>query len=164
MPGQQLALVGSMHDLYALLEIPQSNMQYVAVGQRVEVDTRNGIIQGEVSRVEPVVNNGTIQVEVTLTSGLTANARPELNIAGTILTQKLENALYIQKPMNAAINSHSTLYRVDDDGDIAHATTLQFGAETNDNIQIVSGAAVNQRFILSDMSQWEDHDTVAIVQ
>jgi multidrug resistance efflux pump len=164
MPGQQLTLVGSMHDLYALLEIPQSNMQYVAVGQRVEVDTRNGIIQGEVSRVEPVVNNGTIQVEVTLTSGLTDNARPELNIAGTILTQKLENALYIQKPMNAAINSHSTLYRVDDDSDIAHATTLQFGAGTNDNIQIVSGAAVNQRFILSDMSQWEDHDTVAIVQ
>lgn len=163
-PGQQLALVGSMNDLYALIEIPQSNMQYVAMGQQVEVDTRNGIINGEVSRVEPVVSDGTIQVEVALTSELTDNARPELNVAGTIYTQKLENALYIQKPMNVANNSNSTLYRVDDDGDIAHATTLQFGAETKDNIQIVSGAAVNQRFILSDMSQWQDHDSIAITQ
>ena len=163
-PGQQLALVGSMDTLYALLDIPQSSMQYVDVGQRVEIDTRNGAISGQVARVEPVVNNGTVQVEVTLISELTDNARPELNIAGTIYTQTLENALYIQKPLNVANDSTHTLFRVDNDSNLAHATTLQFGIETKDSIQIISGASVNQRFILSDMSQWEEHNTIAIRQ
>lgn len=163
-PGQQLALVGSMDTLYALLDIPQSSMQYVDVGQRVEIDTRNGAISGQVARVEPMVNNGTVQVEVTLISELTDNARPELNIAGTIYTQTLENALYIQKPLNVANDSTHTLFRVDNDSNLAHATTLQFGIETKDSIQIISGASVNQRFILSDMSQWEEHNTIAIRQ
>lgn len=104
--GQQLALVGSMESLYAILDIPQSSMQYVDVGQQVEIDTRNGAISGQVVRVEPLVNNGT-----------------------------------------------NTLYRVDNDSNLVHATTLQFGVETKDSIQVVSGALIHQRFILSDMSQ-----------
>ena len=161
-PGQQLALVGSLSALYALLEIPQSNMQNVAVGQHVDIDTRSGLVDGQVARVEPVISNGTIQVEVAILGELTNNARPELNIAGTIYTQMLTNTLYIQKPMNVATNGSVSLFRVEQDGDLATATQLQFGAETKDNIQIVSGASLHQRYILSDMSQWQEYDTLAI--
>ena len=162
--GQQLALVGSMSQLYALVNIPQANMQHVKLEQKVSIDTRNGLISGTVTRVEPLVTNGSIQVEVSLISELTANARPELNIAGTIFTGTLENVLYLQKPINSKANSNSTLFRLDDASDIAYATTLQFGAETKDTIQIVSGASINQRFILSDMSRWQSHTAIAVVQ
>lgn len=162
--GQELALVGSMSELYALINIPQANMQHVAMDQPVEIDTRTGVIQGKVSRVEPMVTNGSIQVEVMLTSELTNNARPELNIAGTISTGTLRDVLYVQKPINTKQGSQSRLYRLDEDGQSAFATTLQFGAETKDTIEIVSGATVNQRFILSDTSRWQDHDEIAIVQ
>lgn len=162
--GQQLALVGSMSQLYALINIPQANMQHVELKQNVSIDTRNGLISGLVTRVEPRVTNGSIQVEVSLSGELTANARPELNIAGTISTGTLENVLYVRKPINSKAHSSQTLFRVDDTGETAYATTLQFGAETKDTIQIVSGASVNQRFILSDMSRWQSHTAVAIVQ
>lgn len=162
--GQELALVGSMSELYALINIPQANMQHVAMDQPVEIDTRAGLIQGKVSRVEPMVNNGSIQVEVMLTGELTDNARPELNIAGSISTGTLKDVLYVQKPINTTQGSQSRLYRIDEDGQSAFATTLQFGAETKDTIEIVSGATVNQRFILSDTSRWKDHDEIAIVQ
>jgi len=66
--------------------------------------------------------------------------------------------------MNTKQGSQSKLYRLDEDGQSALATTLQFGAETKDTIEIVSGASVNQRFILSDMSRWQDHEKIAIVQ
>jgi len=162
--GQELALVGSMSELFALINIPQANMQHVAMDQPVEIDTRAGLIQGKVSRVEPMVNNGSIQVEVMLTSELTDNARPELNIAGRISTGTLKDVLYVQKPINTKQGSQSRLYRIDEDGQSAFATTLQFGAETKDTIEIVSGATVNQRFILSDTSRWQEHDEIAIVQ
>jgi len=162
--GQELALVGSKDELYALINIPQANMQHVAMQQAVKIDTRAGVIEGKVSRVEPMVNNGSIQVEVMLTSALTNNARPELNISGTISTGTLKDVLYVQKPMNTKQGSQSKLYRLDEDGQSALATTLQFGAETKDTIEIVSGASVNQRFILSDMSRWQDHEKIAIVQ
>ncbi len=162
--GQQLALVGSMSQLYALVNIPQANMQHVAINQVVDIDTRAGSIAGLVTRVEPRVTNGSIQVEVTLTSELTDNARPELNISGNILTNTLNNVLYVQKPINSHPNSEGTLYQLDNSGETAHATTLQFGAETKDTIQVVSGASVNQRFILSDMSRWKNHTAIALVQ
>lgn len=162
--GQQLALVGSMSQLYALINIPQANMQHVALNQIVSIDTRAGLISGQVSRVEPVVNNGSIQVEVALTSALTNNARPELNIAGNISTGTLTDVLYVEKPVNSQAGSQSMLFKLDESGSNAIATTLQFGAETKDTIQIVSGASVNQRFILSDMSRWQEHAAVAIVQ
>lgn len=162
--GQQLALVGSMSQLYALVNIPQANMQHVEMAQAVTIDTRAGLITGNVSRVEPIITNGSIQVEVTLTGELTANARPELNIAGTISTGTLSNVLYLQKPINSKPDSEAIMFRVDGSESNAFATPLQFGAETKDTIQIVSGASVNQRFILSDMSRWQDQTAITIVQ
>lgn len=163
-PGQQLALVGSMSELYALINIPQANMRHVALQQNVNIDTRSGHISGVVSRIEPMVTNGSIQVEVTLHGDLTENARPELNIAGTISTGTLENVLYVQKPINGKAGAEGILYLLDESGKTAVATTLQYGAETKDTIQIVSGASVNQRFILSDMSRWKEHSALSIVQ
>lgn len=163
-PGQQLALVGSMSELYALINIPQTNMRHVEMDQSVQIDTRSGIIPGYVSRIEPMVTNGSIQVEVTLNGELTANARPELNVSGNINTGTLKNVLYVQKPINSQPRAEGVLYRLDDSGGRAIATKLQYGAETKDKIQIVSGASVNQRFILSDMTRWKAHTALSIVQ
>ena len=163
-PGQQLALVGSMAELYALIDIPQANMHHVELNQTVHIDTRSGMIPGYVSRIEPLVTNGSIQVEVTLDGELTENARPELNVAGKISIGTLENVLYVQKPINGKPDSQGVLFRLDESGSTATATTLQYGAETTDTIQIVAGASINQRFILSDMTRWKDHSALSIVQ
>ncbi len=162
-PGQQLALVGSMSELYALVNIPQAHMQHVAMEQKVTIDTRSGVTTGYVSRIEPVITNGSIQVEVTLTSELTENARPELNISGIIEIGTLSNVLYVQKPINSKPGAEGMLYRLDESGETAIATTVRYGAETKDTIQIVSGASVAQRFILSDMSRWKEHSALSIL-
>ena len=162
-PGQQLALVGSMSELYALINIPQANMHLVELNHTVKIDTRSGTIAGYVTRIEPMVNNGSIQVEITLNGQLTSNARPELNVAGEISIGTLEDVLYVQKPINSRPDSEGILYRLDAAGSTAEATTLMFGAETTDKIQIVAGASLNQHFILSDMTRWQEHSLLSIV-
>ena len=53
-PGDELARVSDPTHLKAELKIPEALVNDVAVGQRGEVDTRNGVIEGAVSRIDPV--------------------------------------------------------------------------------------------------------------
>ncbi|ALO44184.1 HlyD family secretion protein [Pseudoalteromonas phenolica] len=161
--GEQLALVGSTTDLYALLNVPQSKMQSIQLAQAVIINTRRGEISGEVIRIDPVINNGNIQVEVALNGALTDNARPELNIEGTIAVGQLANALFIKKPVNVKAFSNSTLFKLTDNGS-AIATPIQFGAATDEQIQILAGAQAHEQFILNDMTRWQAHTHIAIVK
>ncbi|MDP5215453.1 efflux RND transporter periplasmic adaptor subunit [Pseudoalteromonas tunicata] len=161
--GQQLVLVGSTTDLYALLNVPQATMQQVELGQVVTINTRAGVISGAVSRIDPVINNGSVQVEVALTSLLTANARPELNIEGIIETGVRRNVLFIDKPVNVSPFSEATLFLLNEEKDSAMATHVQFGEQTNDKIEIVAGAKLADQFILSDMSRWLAFSTLTVI-
>ena len=161
--GEQLALVGSTTDLYALLNVPQSKMQSIQLAQAARINTRRGEIKGEVIRIDPVINNGNVQVEVALNGELTDNARPALNIEGTIAVGQLQDALFIKKPVNVKAFSNSTLFKLTDNGS-AIATPVQFGAATDEQIQILAGAEPNEQFILNDMTRWQAHTHIAIVK
>lgn len=161
--GQQLALVGSTTDLYALLSVPQATMQQVALSQSVQINTRSGFITGKVSRIDPMINNGSVQVEVALNGALTNNARPELNIEGVINTGIRRNVLYIDKPINASPFSDATVFQLNQARDRAIAKQLQFGHQTNDKIEIVAGAKLAEQFILSDMSRWQAFTTLNVI-
>lgn len=160
--GQQLALVGSATDLYALVDVPQSQIQAVSLGQSAVVDTRAGIIQAEVTRIDPIINGGNVRIELSLKSELPLSARPELNITAEIETGLIKNALYIEKPVNAKPHTHVNLFRLDKDGELAVVTAIEYGIESQDKIQIVSGATAAERFILSDMSRWQSHTQISV--
>jgi hypothetical protein len=42
------------------------------MGQKAEIDTRNGVIPGRVSRSDPAAQNGTVTVDVALEGALPA--------------------------------------------------------------------------------------------
>ena len=65
-PGQVLAKVSRPGRLKAVLKVPETQAKDVAIGQAVDVDTRNGIVKGDVLRIDPVVQNGTVDVDVHL--------------------------------------------------------------------------------------------------
>jgi HlyD family secretion protein len=60
------------------------------VGQLASVDTRNGIIAGLVTRVDPAVQNGTVTADVKLEDQLPKGARPDLSVEGTIEIEDLK--------------------------------------------------------------------------
>ena len=109
-----------------------------------------------------MVTQNTIAVEVALESELPQNARPELNIDGVIAIGELKNVLYLQKPVNAAPNSLTSLFRLETDQTKAYAVDIRYGQETGEFIQILAGAQPNESYILSDVSRWQDVSTVSI--
>jgi HlyD family secretion protein len=160
--GEQVALVGSLETLYAMLNISQSQMALVELNQAVVIDTRGGTIEGEVIRINPVVTQGRITVEVALNGALPSNARPELNIDGVISTGLLTNATYIKKPVNASAGMRATLFKLSDERNQAEQVEVTYGQESGEYIQLVSGATVAQTFVLSDMSRWQEVPVVTI--
>jgi multidrug resistance efflux pump len=150
--GQEVALIGSVDELIALVRVPQSKAQQIIIGQKAIVDTRRDKINGTVSRIDPVVVENTVEVEIALPNKLPASARPQLNVDATIVTDTLTNITYMNRPVNAKANSGNQLFRVDDSNDHAVRTAVKFGKEAGRYIEIIEGGKVDDVFIVSDLS------------
>ena len=96
--GANLARVARPGDLMAELRIAETQAKDVALGQPVKVDTRNGIVDGKVLRVDPAVQNGTVQVDVELDGKLPPGARPDLSVDGTIEIERLRRRALCRPP------------------------------------------------------------------
>jgi HlyD family secretion protein len=158
--GQKLALVGGTDKLLALANVAQSQVDRIQVGQTVEINTRGGIANGSVARIDPIVKEGSVLVEIEITGKLPENARPELNVDVLIHTGKLTNACFIERPVNSQTGSSMTMFRELVQGDKAEAIKVSFGEQTDQYIQILSGALEGDKLILSDTSLWENEKTL----
>jgi len=150
--GQEIALIGSVQELIALVRVPQSKAQQIFIGQKTIIDTRRDKIIGTVSRIDPVVVENTVEVEIALPDQLPASARPQLNVDAVIITDTLANITYVERPVNGKANSNSSLFRLNDSNNSATRTLVKFGKEAGRYIEIIEGGKVNDIFIVSDLS------------
>src|SRR5271170_1127885 len=116
LPGTMLAKVVQPDHLIAELKVPETQARDVQIGQPGLVDTHNGTVTGNVSRVDPAVQNGTVTVDVKLTGDLPKGARPDLSVDGTIDLERLDNVLYVGRPAFGQENSTINLFKLGPDG------------------------------------------------
>ncbi len=154
--GGEVALIGSVTDLIALIRVPQSQIQQVKIGQTVVIDTRRDKIEGQVSRIDPIVSDNTVEVEVALPDNLPASARPQSSVDGEIIAESLQNVLYLKRPAGTKSNQNMNLYQVQSDNQQATLNQIQFGAQAGQFMQVQSGAKAGDKFIISDLSNLYD--------
>ena len=90
-PVQILAKVAQQSNQKAELKIAETQAKDILIGQVAQIDTRNGVIDGKVSRIDPAVQNGTVTVDVRLIGELPNGARPDLSVDGTIELERLDD-------------------------------------------------------------------------
>ena len=161
-PGQNLARVADPGRLKAELRIPETQAKDVEVGQLAQIDTRNGIVAGRVSRKDPAATNGTVTVDVTLTAALPRGAGPDLSVDGTIQLERLESALQVGRPAFGQENSTLALFKVVDAAGNAERVQVRVGRSAVNTIEITSGLNVGDKVVLSDMSAWDAVDRVRL--
>ena len=83
-PGDVLAKVAQPWKLMARLNIAETQAKDIVLGQKAEVDTRNGIVPGHVIRIDASIVNGTRTVDCKLDGQLPPGAVPDLSVDGTI--------------------------------------------------------------------------------
>ncbi|HET7786639.1 MAG TPA: HlyD family efflux transporter periplasmic adaptor subunit [Myxococcales bacterium] len=161
-PGQLLAKVVQPERLKAVLRIPETQARDLALHLPATIDTRNGIVKGEVSRISPAANQGSVEVDVSLPAELPRGARPDLTVEGTIEIERLVNVLYVGRPAGAQPNGQVELFKLVNGGDEAHRVKVKLGRSSVSTVEVLEGLAEGDAVILSDMSQWDTTDRVRL--
>lgn len=160
--GINLARVARPDVLMAELRIPETQVKDVAIGQDVNVDTRNGVVAGKVMRIDPAVLNGTVLVDVDLVGALPPGARPDLSVDGTIQIERLDDVLYVGRPAYGQPESEVRLFKLDVESGIAQRVPVRLGRASVNLIEVQQGLAPGDQIILSDTSQWDEYDRLRI--
>lgn len=160
--GALLAKVADPNRLKAVLQIPETQMKDVRIGQDAFVDTRNGIIPGRVIRIDPAAQNGTVGVDVALLGPLPQGARAELSVDGTIEIQKVNDVVYMDRPVSGEPDATIGIFKVDPDGKAATRVNVKLGRASVNTIEVRDGLKVGDQVILSDMSQYDSYPRIRL--
>ena len=161
-PGTNLARVADPKKLKAEIKIAETQAKDVTIGQKATIDTRNGVVNGHVSRIDPSVVNGTVTVDVAITDPLPNGARPDLSVDGTVELENLKDVLYVGRPVHGQADSTIGIFKIIDDGSEAVRVNVKLGRSSVNTIEILQGLKVGDKVILSDMSAWDNFDRVRL--
>ncbi|MCY1056587.1 HlyD family efflux transporter periplasmic adaptor subunit [Nannocystis sp. SCPEA4] len=160
--GALLAKIARPDRLKAQLAIPETLAKDMQPGLRAHVDTRNGMIDGEVVRVDPAASKGTVTVDVALTGPLPRGARPDLTIVGTVELERLADVLHVRRPAFVQPDSTMGIFRLDAAGPYATRVNVQFARTSATTVEIVAGLTEGDRIILSDMTEYDAANQVQL--
>jgi HlyD family secretion protein len=154
-PGANLARVADPGRLKAELKIAETQAKDIEIGQMAEIDTRNGVMAGIVSRKDPAAANGTVTVDVSLTGELPRGAVPDLSVDGTIQLERLENILYVGRPSLGQEQSTVGLFKLTNAAGDAERVQVSLGKSSVNAIEVKQGLNDGDQVVLSDMSAWD---------
>ncbi|MDG1752208.1 MAG: HlyD family efflux transporter periplasmic adaptor subunit [Thalassotalea sp.] len=153
-PGQEVALIGSNQELIAEIKVSQNQASLVQLGQKVKIDTRQTIIIGTVSRIDPIVEQNTVRIDVSLPKTLPESAKPQQNIDAEIIAKTLINIKYIERPANIQSQSSVYLYQLNEGQNSATKKSIMLGEKTGRYIEVLSSVGKGEQFIISDLSNY----------
>jgi HlyD family secretion protein len=157
-PGANLARVVDPTRLKAQLQVAETQIRDVVIGQKAEIDTRSGVSRGRVVRIDPAARNGTVTVDVALDEALPRGARPDMGVDGTIELERLDNVLYVGRPAFAQEATKMSLFRLSPDRAGATLTPVELGRSSVNTVEVVRGLNVGDCVVLTDMSQYAEYD------
>jgi HlyD family secretion protein len=160
--GANLARIARPNLLLARLRVPEVQAKDLRVALTAQIDTRDGMVKGAISRIDPAVREGSVTVDVSLNGTLPPGARPDLSIEGSILLGRLRNVLHVARPPLASPHTRTAMFVIKRGADIAQRLPVELGAVSGGRIVIVSGLEPGDELILSDTSQWKTHDALRI--
>ena len=161
-PGATVARVANPARLKAEIKVAETQAKDIQFDQRAEIDTRNGVIPGHVIRIDPAVQNGTVTVDVALDGPLPKGARPDLSVDGTIQLERLDNVLYVGRPVQGQPESTIGLFKIVDGGKEAVRVHVKLGRTSVSAIVVLDGLQVGDQVILSDMSAYDAYARVRL--
>ena len=160
-PGGTLAKVAQPTPLKAELKVSETQAKDLLLGQKATVDTRNGLVEGKVIRIDPAVQNGTVTVDVGLDGPLPKGARPDLSVEGIIELDHADDAVFVGRPVQAQSNSEGTLFRLTSGGE-AVRVKVRYGRGSVSTIEVLEGLQPGDQVVLSDASPWDGTDRIRI--
>ncbi len=160
--GDNLARVADPTKLKAQIKIAETQAKDIQPKQQAIIDTRNGVVKGHVTRVDPAVEQGTVTVDVAFDESLPKGARPDLSVDGTIELERLDNVVFVGRPAFGQENNTVGMFKLVPGSNEAVRTPVKLGKSSVNTIEIVSGLNPGDQVILSDTSAWDSHERIRL--
>src|ERR1043166_6829379 len=160
--GLNIARVAEPASLKAVLRVAETQIKDVRIGQPVVIDTRNGMIQGTVARIDPAAREGTFDVDASLIGPLPPSARPDLSVDGTIELERLKDVLKVGRPAFGQANQTIGMFVLTPDGTEAVRTKVTLGRNSVSTVEIVDGLKEGDKVIISDTSALDSYNRIRL--
>ena len=160
--GDNLARVANPTKLKAEVKIAETQAKDIQINQIASIDTRNGIVPGHVTRVDPAVEQGTVRVDVAIDGELPKGARPDLSIDGTIELERLNDVIFVGRPAFGQENNTVGIFKLVSGSSEAVRTPVKLGKSSVNTIEIQGGLQPGDQVILSDTSAWDAHERIRL--
>jgi beta-lactamase regulating signal transducer with metallopeptidase domain len=141
--------------------LPRQNAT-VACAVVLESMNTQCLVKGHVSSVSSEVVNGIVSVDVSLDGPLPQGVATDLTVDATIDIGKLDNILYVGRPVHATENSTVALFKLVNDGAGAVRVKVKLGRTAVNTIEVLDGLKEGDKVILSDMSTYDNADRIRI--
>ena len=161
-PGTNIARVADPASLKAVLRVAETQISGVRIGQPVIVDTRNGLIQGTVSRIDPAAREGTFEIDASLIGPLPPSARPDLSVDGTIELERLKDVLKVGRPAFGQAQQTIGMFVLSPDGSEAERRSVKLGRNSVSQIEILDGLKEGDQVIISDTTALDSYNRIRI--
>jgi beta-lactamase regulating signal transducer with metallopeptidase domain len=148
--------------LVARVALPAVVSAEVRPNQNATVDTRKGLVKGHVTGINASSPDGIRTVFVALDGPLPEGAGADLEIDATIDIEKLDNILYVGRPVHAQANSTVSLFKIAKGGAEAERVNVKLGRSSVNAIEVLDGLKEGDKVILSDMSDYDKADRIHI--
>jgi HlyD family secretion protein len=160
--GDNLARVADPTKLKAQIKVAETQAKDIQIGQKAVIDTRNGVVDGRVTRVDPAVEQGTVTVEIAIDGELPKGARPDLSVDGTIELERLNDVVYVGRPAFGQENNTVGVFKLVTGSNEAVRTPVKLGKSSVNTIEILNGLQPGDQVILSDTSAWDSHERIRL--
>jgi HlyD family secretion protein len=160
--GDNLARVADPTKLKAQVKIAETQAKDIQIDEKATIDTRNGVVNGHVIRVDPAVEQGTVTVDVAIDGELPKGARPDLSVDGTIELERLNDVIYVGRPAFGQENNTVGIFKLVAGSNEAVRTPVKLGKSSVNTIEIVNGLQPGDQVILSDTSAWDSHERIRL--
>jgi beta-lactamase regulating signal transducer with metallopeptidase domain len=149
-------------NLIAKVLLPESMTKEVHANQNATISTEKGpLATGHVTSVSREVVNGTVTVDIAVDA---VPAKFPIQIDATIDVEKLDNVLYVGRPVHAGEsptgNSSFSLFKIVKDGTEAVRVDVKLGRASVNTIEVLDGLKEGDKIILSDMSTYDNADRI----
>jgi HlyD family secretion protein len=161
--GTAVAKVAEPGRLKAQLKVAETQAKDIVLGQIASIDTRPVKVSGRVVHIDPAAIQGTVTVDIQLDGELPKGARPDLSVDGTIEIERLDDVLYVQRPVNGQANTTIQLFKILPSGE-AIRTRVKIGRVSVNSIEIEEGLVEGDEAIMSDMSAYDAYDRLRVTK
>lgn len=159
-----LARTDDSGNLVAMVRLPDFMVRDVQLNQNATVGchSQKAIFEakGHVSHISPLSANGVRSVDIALDARLPDLVVADVQITGTIDIEKLDDVLYVGRPIHSTPNTSISVFKIVSDGTEAMRANVKFGRGSVQTIEVLDGLKAGDQIILSDMSNWDNVDRI----